>query len=76
MTPGPATLLLAGLVVAVLLASGGRWKAAAGAVSMLLAGAMLYRLVRERSRYLGAGLGLLWLGLGLAGLVLFVWGWR
>jgi hypothetical protein len=75
MTRGLGTLLLAGLVLVVLLASGRRWMAAAGAGGMLLAGAMLYRLVRERSRYLGAGHGLLWLGLGLAGLVLFVWGW-
>ncbi len=57
------------------LAVSGRWMAGVGGVGMLVGGAMLYQLLRRRSQYLGTGLGLLWLGIGLGGLVLFLWGW-
>jgi hypothetical protein len=53
----------------------GKRMAGVGGVAVLLGGAMLYQLVKRRSQYLGTGLGLVWLGIGVAGLVVFLWGW-
>jgi hypothetical protein len=75
MGPALAVLLAVGFGAMTVLAMYGRWMAGLGGAGVLLAGAMLYQLVRRRSQYLGAGLGLFWLAIALAGLVLFLWGW-
>jgi len=72
---GVSVVLVVGFGLMTILAVSGKRMVAVGGVGMLLGGAMLYQLVRQRSGYLGAGLGLLWLGMGVAGLVLFLWGW-
>jgi hypothetical protein len=68
-------LLVIGFGLMTILAVSGQWMAGVGGVAMLCGGSMLYQLLRRRSQYLGTGLGLLWLGLFLAGLVVFLWGW-
>jgi hypothetical protein len=72
---GLGVLLVVGFGLMTILAVSGRWMAGIGGVAALAGGAMLYQLLRRRSRYLGTGLGLLWLGVCLAGAVVFVWGW-
>ncbi len=75
MSRGLSVLLVVGFGLMTILAVSGRWMSGIGGAGMLLGGAMLYQLERRRSQYLGTGLGLLWLGLCVAGLVLFLWGW-
>ena len=70
-----SALLVIGFGLMTILAVSGRWMAGTGGVVMLCGGAMLFELLRRRSQYLGTGLGLLWLGVCLAGAVIFVWGW-
>jgi hypothetical protein len=72
---GLSALLVIGFGLMTILAVSGRWMAGIGGVVMLCGGAMLFELLRRRSQYLGTGLGLLWLGVCLAGAVIFVWGW-
>jgi hypothetical protein len=72
---GLSVVLAVGFGLMTILAVSGRWMAGIGGVGMLFGGAMLYQLFRRRSQYLGTGLGLLWLGLCLAGLIVFLWGW-
>jgi hypothetical protein len=72
---GASALLVIGFGLMTILAASGRWMAGIGGVGMLFAGAVLYQLLKRRSRYVATGLGLLWLGLSVAGLVLFLWGW-
>ena len=75
MSRGLSLLLVVGFGLMTILAVSGRWMAGIGGVVMLGGGAMLFELERRRSQYLGTGLGLLWLGVCLAGAVVFVWGW-
>lgn len=75
LSPGLSMLLTAGFGLMTILAVSGRWMAGAGGVAMLLGGAMLYQLLRRRSEYVATSLGLLWLGLCLAGGIVFFWGW-
>ena len=75
MSRGLSALLVIGFGLMTILAVSGRWMAGIGGVVMLCGGAMLFELLRRRSQYLGTGLGLLWLGVCLAGAVIFVWGW-
>jgi hypothetical protein len=72
---GLSVVLVIGFGLMTVLAVSGRWTAGIGGVVMLFGGAMLYELLRRRSEYVATGLGLLWLGLCLAGLVVFLWGW-
>ena len=75
MSRGLSALLVIGFGLMTILAVSGRWMAGIGGVVMLCGGAMLFELLRRRSQYLGTGLGILWLGVCLAGAVIFVWGW-
>ncbi len=75
MSRGLSAVLVVGFGLMTILAVSGRWMAGIGGVVMLCGGAMLFQLERRRSQYLGTGLGLLWLGVCLAGAVIFVWGW-
>jgi hypothetical protein len=68
------SVLVVGFALMTVLAVHGRWMAAVGGTGMLLGGVMLFQLFRLRREYV-AGLGLLWLGVGVAGFVLFLWGW-
>jgi len=72
---GLSALLVIGFGLMTMLAVSGRWMAGIGGVVLLCGGAMLFQLLRRRSQYLGTGLGLLWLGVCLAGAVVFLWGW-
>jgi hypothetical protein len=75
LTRGLSVVLVVGFGLLTILAVTGRWMAGVGGGGMLLGGAMLYQLLRRRSQYLGTSLGLLWLGMGVAGLIVFLWGW-
>ena len=75
MSRGLSVILVVGLGLMTILAVSGRWMAGFGGAGMLCGGAMLYQLQRRRSQYLGTGLGLVWLALCLAGLIVFLWGW-
>jgi hypothetical protein len=68
-------VLVVGLGLMTVLAVSGRWMSGIGGAGMLFGGAMLYQLLRRRSQYVATGLGLSWLGLCLAGLILFLWSW-
>ena len=68
-------VLVIGFGLMTLLAVSGRWMAGAGGIAMLLGGAVLYQQLRRGSQYLATALGLVWLGIGLGGLVFFLWGW-
>jgi hypothetical protein len=72
---GLSALLVVGFGAMTILAVSGRWMSGVGGVVMLSGAAMLFDLLRRRSQYLGTGLGLLWLAVCLAGVVVFVWGW-
>ena len=75
MSRGVTALLVVGFGLMTIIAVSGRLMAGIGGAVMLGGGAMLYLLLRRRSQYLATGLGLLWLGLCLAGGVVFIWGW-
>lgn len=75
MSRGLSVILVVGFGLMTILAVSGRWMVGIGGAGMLCGGAMLYQLQRRRSQYLGTGLGLVWLALCLAGLIVFLWGW-
>jgi hypothetical protein len=68
-------LLIVGFGLMTVLALHGRTLAAVGGASAMLAAVNLFRLVARGSGYVATGAGLLWLAIGLAGLVLLFWSW-